>query len=126
MSATERPTGVRGAPELRIRLSLPTDQPALARLAELDSAPPPVGDYLLAEEAGGLRAALPLDGGGPPLADPFHRTAELLMLLELRALGLGLVSVGGARLPLHRAAGAPLRRPLLAAEPALTARGAHS
>jgi hypothetical protein len=35
-----------------------------------------------------LRAPLPLDGSGP-IADPFHRGAELLELLALRATQLG-------------------------------------
>lgn len=66
-----------------IRRSDGPDQPALARLAELDSAPRPIGPHLLVEEDGVVRAALPLDGG-PSIADPFHRTAELVALLELR------------------------------------------
>ena len=70
-----------------IRHSDGRDLSALRRLAELDSAPPPVGVHLLAEEDGGLRAALPLSGGRA-IADPFHRSADLLALLELRSMQL--------------------------------------
>jgi hypothetical protein len=42
---------------------------------------------LVAAVAGEPRAALPLNGG-PVLADPFHRTAELVSLLEMRAAQL--------------------------------------
>lgn len=73
--------------ELRIRASGPADQVALARLAQLDGARLPVGDHLLAEEDGALRAALALEGGSV-LADPFHRTADIVAMLELRAAGL--------------------------------------
>lgn len=69
---------------ITIRPAGPTDRPALRRLAALDSASPPTGQVLLAEAGGELRAALPL-GGGRPIADPFHRTADLVALLELRA-----------------------------------------
>jgi hypothetical protein len=82
MSARLDPPG-----ELRIRRSGPADRTALAHLAQLDGAPPPAGDHLLAEEDGALRAALPLDGT-PVLADPFHRTADIVAMLELRAAGL--------------------------------------
>jgi hypothetical protein len=71
-------------PEITIRHSTEADAAALARLAGLDSAPPPAGPHLLLEEGGVLRAALPLDGGRA-LADPFHTTGELVVMLELRA-----------------------------------------
>lgn len=86
--------------ELRIRLSGPGDRAALARLAQVDGAPPPVGHHLLAEEDGVLRAALPL-GGARVLADPFHRTAEIVAILEVRAAGLE---------PVRRPAPRPARR----------------
>lgn len=79
------PRGALG--ELVIRRSAPGDARALRRLAQLDSAAPPAGDHLLAEEDGRLRAALPLDGG-PVIADPFHHTVELVAMLELRAARL--------------------------------------
>lgn len=67
-----------------LRYALPTDTPGLEHLAALDSTRAPHGAALLAEVDGRLRAALPLDGGDP-IADPFHRTAELIDLLRLRA-----------------------------------------
>ena len=73
--------------EVKIRDAEPADGAALMRLAALDSAPAPTGRVILAEVEEELRAALPLDGG-PPIADPFRRTAELVALLELRAAQL--------------------------------------
>ena len=70
---------------LTIRMAVPADIAALIRLAELDSARPPGSTPTLVAEVGGeLRAALPLDGR-PPIADPFHLTAELLAMLVERA-----------------------------------------
>jgi len=56
---------------------------AIERLAQLDSAGSPSGRVLVAAVHGRPRAALPLDGGRA-IADPFHPTAELVSLLELR------------------------------------------
>jgi hypothetical protein len=67
-----------------IRVAVPADDQALARLAELDSRPAPFGYVLVAEVGGELRAALPVTGG-QPVADPFHPTAALTSLLALRA-----------------------------------------
>ena len=78
---TDRRTGL--LPAVVIRRSTERDRAALARLAQLDSAPPPTGGYLLVEEGGELRAAMPMDGGRP-LADPFHHTDDLMVMLELR------------------------------------------
>jgi hypothetical protein len=70
---------------LTIRLALPADAAALARLAELDSAPPPRPvPMLVAEVDGELRAALPLDGERAT-ADPFRPTAALVAILAERA-----------------------------------------
>lgn len=70
---------------LTIRMAVSADAAALSRLAGLDSAPPPERvPMLLAEVGGDLRAALPLDGG-PAIADPFQRTAELVAILAKRA-----------------------------------------
>jgi hypothetical protein len=67
-----------------LRYAGASDAPRLRRLAELDSASPPAGTTLVAEVDGRLRAALPLDGS-EPIADPFHRGAELIELLRMRA-----------------------------------------
>lgn len=85
-----------GADQLTIRRSSARDSEALARLAELDTAPPPSGPYLLAEEGGELRAALSL-AGGPSIGDPFRRTVELIALLELRSAQLAAPPAGAAR-----------------------------
>jgi hypothetical protein len=69
---------------LPIRMSVSADAEALCRLAQLDSAPTPgTAPMLIAEVAGELRAAVPLYGGRE-IADPFHRTAELVALLTER------------------------------------------
>lgn len=75
----------KAAGTLTIRIAVPADAAALDHLVQLDSAPQraPV-PTLLAEVGGELRAALPLDGG-PPIADPFRPTAELVALLAERA-----------------------------------------
>ena len=67
-----------------IRPSTSSDLAAIRRLAALDDRRPPRGEALLAFLEDDLRAALPLDGGRP-VADPFHRTDELVELLRLRA-----------------------------------------
>jgi hypothetical protein len=67
-----------------IRRTSASDGPTLAALAELDSAPLPLGPALVAEVAGAPVAVLPLDGGRA-FGDPFERTNELMALLELRA-----------------------------------------
>lgn len=67
-----------------LRYASAADSGRLEILAQLDSAATPTGPALVAEVDGRLRAALPLDGT-PPIADPFHRGAELIELLRLRA-----------------------------------------
>jgi hypothetical protein len=69
-----------------LRRSTANDAPALARLAQLDGAPRPVGAVLIAELDGEIVAALPVDGGRA-IADPFRPTAQLVELLQTRALG---------------------------------------
>src|SRR3954471_18704290 len=83
-----------------IRVAGPADDEGLARLAELDSRPAPVGYVLVAEVGGELRAAMPVTGG-ETVADPFHPTATLTSLLALRVSQLR----GGELEPL-----APARR----------------
>jgi len=68
-----------------VRRSASGDEGALARLAALDSASPPRGPALIAESDSLILAALPL-GSGRPIADPFHPSAELVALLELRRM----------------------------------------
>ena len=71
-----------------LRYASAADSASLKQLAELDSTEAPVGPALVAEVDGRLRAALPL-GGGRAIADPFHRGAELIDLLRVRAAHLG-------------------------------------
>ena len=66
-----------------IRLSRPDDAADISTLARLDSARPPQGRLLVAEVAGELRAALPIDGGAA-VADPFRHTLDLVSLLKFR------------------------------------------
>ena len=79
------PSPRKTAETITIRMAGPPDAAALIRLAGLDSArrrePVPM---LVAEVGSELRAALPL-AGGPAIADPFHRTAELVAMLAERA-----------------------------------------
>jgi hypothetical protein len=69
--------------QIVIRFSERGDERALARLAGRDSRPVPAGALLVAQAGGEIRAAVPIDGKGA-VADPFHPTAELVRLLELR------------------------------------------
>lgn len=70
-----------------LRYASAADRERLRVLAELDSTTAPDGAVLVAEVDGRLRAALPLDGS-EPIADPFHRGAELVELLRVRAAHL--------------------------------------
>ncbi len=86
-AAAERPrTDPDHTPTTRVtlRYGAAADSEGLRRLAQLDGAVPPRNPVLIAEVDGRLRAALPLDGGAP-IADPFHRGAELVELLRIRA-----------------------------------------
>ena len=97
---------------LTIRLAVSADAEALRRLAQLDSAPTPApAPMLIAEVAGELRAAVPLFGG-PPIADPFHPTAELVALLTERTQ-----QIAPPRRPARR-----IRRPARVRRPATALR----
>jgi hypothetical protein len=71
-------------PTVSIRAATSDDARTLVRLAALDSAPVPFGPTLLAEIDGEPRAAIALRDGAV-VADPFHRTAELVELLRMQA-----------------------------------------
>ena len=66
---------------ITIRPAYPEDGPAILRLAALDSAPVPLGPLALAEVDGELRVAVSTDGRYA-IADPFHRTLELVALVR--------------------------------------------
>jgi hypothetical protein len=86
---------------ITIRRSTTGDDVAVARIAALDSGRAPEGDAMLAFVGGELRAVLPLDGGRP-LADPFHRTAELVELLRFSVAREGGRAPGRRRLGFGR------------------------
>jgi hypothetical protein len=69
---------------LSVRPFAERDIDAIRLLAALDSKQMPTGAVLVAEQAGEVVAALPLDGGSV-LADPFKPTADVVALLRLRA-----------------------------------------
>ncbi len=69
---------------ITIRRATAADEPAVRRLAVLDSAFPPTGDVLLAEMGAELWAAVSVDNGHA-VADPFRHSADLVELLRLRA-----------------------------------------
>jgi hypothetical protein len=68
----------------------------MSALAALDGREWRTGPALVAEVDGSLRAALPLDGADP-FSDPFRSSAEVLALLELRAVQLGALCKGRSR-----------------------------
>jgi hypothetical protein len=73
---------------ITIRPGYADDQPAVARLALLDSAEqPPPSPLLLAEVDGEIRAALSLKDGSA-IADPFVLTGHVLELLRAHARAL--------------------------------------
>jgi hypothetical protein len=71
-----------------IRRSEVIDQPALRRLAALDSRRLPEGTFLVAEVRGEIIAAAPLESDEPALGDPFLRTEDVRRLLEVQAHSL--------------------------------------
>jgi hypothetical protein len=81
---------------ITIRPAHAGDDRALARLAALDSAIVPEEPLLVAEVAGGMRAALSLSDG-TSIADPFAPTADVVALLRERARTIERRSAG--RLP---------------------------
>ncbi len=87
------------ADAVTVRWAQPGDEAALRRLAERDSVRIPAGPALVAQEAGEIRAAIVM-GRPSVVADPFHPTAHLVELLELRA----------AQLRRHRSSPPRLRR----------------
>ena len=66
---------------------------SIERLAQLDSTRCPGSPLLVAAVDGEPRAAVPVERGRA-IADPFHRTAELVSLLELRRAQMNGYAVG--------------------------------
>jgi hypothetical protein len=77
-----RPPVPRPAPVV-VRRSRAQDRPELARLAR-DPRLRPEGEFVVAERAGALVAAVPLAGRGE-LVDPAGADADLVALVRLRA-----------------------------------------
>jgi hypothetical protein len=75
------------AGELTLRIGRGEDAAAIARVAGRDSTSPPEHQVLVAEVDGSILAWIEL-ATGRSAADPFHRTAHLVRLLELRACQL--------------------------------------
>jgi hypothetical protein len=67
-----------------IRESNDSDADRLRRLAQLDSARLPEQPLVVAELGGELRVAVSVNDGSV-IADPFHRTADLVALAEMHA-----------------------------------------
>ena len=85
-----------GASGVTIRDAVRNDVGALERLAQRDSARRPDYPLIVAEVGGELRAAYSLSEARS-IADPFHRTAELVALLEVHARQVDPEVNGGAR-----------------------------
>lgn len=81
MSAYTHPTHIDA---LVIRMARDEDEFALRRLATLDGQRVLTGQVLIAEVCGRTLAAFSLDDQRA-VADPFHRTANLVDLLRVRA-----------------------------------------
>jgi hypothetical protein len=67
---------------ITIRPGDPEDLVALRGLAQRDSRPVPDGELLIALVGGEARAAISL-ASGETIADPFHRTEELVGMLTM-------------------------------------------
>lgn len=78
------PHKITTGPEITIRSARDGDAGALARVAGRDSATLPRAPLLVAEVDGAIRAAVSL-ADGTHIADPFHRTEELVAMLLIRA-----------------------------------------
>ncbi len=70
--------------QITITHSTEADEPTVRRLAALDDRRPPHGPALLAYVDGELRAAVGLLDG-QAVADPFHRSLDIVELLRLQA-----------------------------------------
>jgi hypothetical protein len=79
-----------------IRRAQPGDEPALGRLAVLDSHPQLSGAVLVAEVAGEIWAAAEIDGTWV-LADPFRPSGELALMVAQRAGDLRMAAARAER-----------------------------
>ena len=81
MNTNSKPTTTS---DLIIRIARQSDAGALEQLAQLDDQRAISGDALVAEIDGRILAARSMESGRT-IADPFHRTADLVALLDVRA-----------------------------------------
>ena len=72
-----------GPNSITIRLATAEDEDTVRRLAQRDTRAVPDGDLLIALVDETLRAAVSLVSG-EAIADPFHRTDELVRILQLQ------------------------------------------
>jgi len=93
-------------PEITIRAARAEDLSEVARVAGRDTGDLPAAPVLVAKVGSNVRAAISL-ADGTVVADPFHRTAELVQMLRIRA-----GAVAGARDPHLRSRGSSRVRPL--------------
>ena len=116
MSNNDQP-GIGPAP-VTIREALPADAPALHHVAQRDSARSIERPALVALVDGELRAALSM-ANGTVIADPFHRTAELVEMLRLHARRAPSAERlrGGSALTIRRGRFVPRLRRALRATP---------
>ncbi len=70
--------------EIIIRAARTEDMGEVARVAGRDTGELPAGPLLVAMVGHDVRAAISLEDG-TVIADPFHRTAELVQMLRIRA-----------------------------------------
>ena len=70
--------------EIVIRAARDEDMGEVARVAGRDTGDLPGGPILVAKVGTDVRAAISLEDGAV-IADPFHRTAELVQMLKIRA-----------------------------------------
>lgn len=76
------------APQITIRVARDADLPSIARVEGRDARRLADGPLLIATVDGEVRAAISL-ADGTVAADPFHRTAELVAMLRIRADAAG-------------------------------------
>jgi len=87
--------------EITIRLAGSGDLVGLHRLAGRDSSSLPAAPLLVAEVGDDLRAAISL-ADRAVVADPFHRTTELVEMLRIRARGVAVPTTGASTLTFRR------------------------
>jgi len=92
--------------EITIRAARAEDMSEIARVAGRDTGDLPAGPVLVAKVGSDVRAAISLTDGAV-IADPFHRTAELVQMLRIRA-GAVARSRNGHIAPRRRSRQAPL------------------